>query len=452
MLIVHITVCYLIASSIVQAVHFRGGCISWQTVSPNATNATTITINIQQTYSWTYSSNPCGLLVGTAGSLTCISSSCSNYLNNMTQIQAPCISYDIGLDVSTGQSITPITLLAGSQLILGYESSAWLPLVSSTTTQWSLITYIDLTVRSDNGRINSSPTSAMTALVTILVNVQQVLRIPMLDVDFDIVKCRWANKTSLISTTLVNECQGVCQNIPGAQLDTSSSTDNNCSLVFTTALVGYYVVALQIEDFMPSAPNGRALSSIPLQFLVLTLNISCNQPSIIGQMTNGAIVQVEANEIFSVSIIAEAGCNTTTINRFSSIILPSDTANTSAVTSLGSMLYSIVFIWTPSEDQIGTTQLFCTVAIDVNNLQSPQYCLNFVVNSITTSTILPTSSTITTIIPLVSSINSQPIDLGLILGLGIPLLLLSGILASCMACRWYPGEFWYVNQYVSFSY
>lgn len=439
---IQIILCLLFTSSIIQASHFRGGYLSWKTVSSNATDGSTVTINIQQTYSWTYARYNCSAIIGDVGYLVCISPNCSNYLNNMVSIQTPCVSYDIAMDVSTGNSITPVTLLADSQLILTYSSSAWLPLVQSTSALYSLVTSVDLRVRSDNGRINSSPTSTMAALVTILVNIQQTLRIPMSDIDSDIVKCRWANQTSLIGNTIVNECQGVCQNIPGAQLFTSSNTNNNCSLTFTTAVAGYYAIALQVEDFMPTAPNGPPLSSIPLQFLVQTLNISCNQPSIIGQLVDDSTVQVEGNTTFSVPIIAQAGCNTTSINRFLIVIPPDGTTNTTSLTSLGSLLYSINFTWTPTNDQIDTSQLFCIVAIDTNNLQSPQYCLTLVVVSPTTvaSTTTPSSSTSE------SPTDNQLENLGLILGLGLPLLLFSGILATCIACRWYPGQPWYVIQ------
>jgi hypothetical protein len=51
-------------------------------------------------------------------------------------------------------------------------------------------------------------------------------------------------------------------------------------------------------------------------------------------------------------------------------------------------------------NQIGTTQIYCTIAIDSNSLQSAQYCLNFVVmvttTTTTTSTSTSTSSTSTT--------------------------------------------------------
>lgn len=454
--------CFLLTISTIQASHFRGGYLSWKPVLSNATNGTNITINIQQTYSWTYARYPCTSLIGDVGYLNCISLSCSNYPSATISIQGACINYDVALDVSTGHSITPVTLLPNSQLTLSYSSNAWLPLVQSSSVLYVLITTIDLRIRSDNGRINSSPTSTMAALVTILINVQQTLRIPMTDIDSDIVKCRWANKTSLIGNKTIDECQGVCQNIPGAQLSTSSNTDNNCTLIFTTASVGYYVVALQIEDFMPTTPNGSPLSSIPLQFLVRVLNISCDQPSIVGQLTDGTTVKVSPNNTFSVDIIAQAGCNTTSIDRFLKIILPDDSANITAVTSLGNLLYSVTFIWTPTDDQLGTSQLFCIAAIDTNTLQSPQYCLTFSVSydsmttntttvpSNTTADFIASSTSITTSTTKASTDNLSS-NLGLILGLGIPLLLMSGILATCIACRWHPAQAWYVFRLFSLT-
>jgi hypothetical protein len=421
----------------VQAGHFRGGYISWRTVSPNDTNATMVTINIQQTYWWSYRLVPCAATpIGGPGTLTCRSSNCSNYVSNMANVSAPCIAFDAGLDASTAQSVTPVTLQAGSRLVIGYYSGAWLPLVNSSSGTFSLTILIDLNVRSDTGRINSSPTSTMAALVTVLPNTRQILRIPMSDIDSDIVKCRWANGTHMIDSRLLDECGGICGNVPGAQLYSSSNTDNECRLVFTTTLPGYYVVALQIEDFMLSAPNGSALSSIPLQFLVQAINTTCNQPNITGQLTNGAFIAVEVNKTFSTPIIVQTGCNTTNITRFLTIISPSNNFTTSPVAPIDSIIYSMNFTWTPVDSQIGSTQLFCTVAIDANNLQSNQFCLNFVV-------VASTTSTSTTTVTSISSISTESVtikihrtfDLTWILSLGIPLALLAGILGSCIACR-----------------
>lgn len=138
MLFTQIIFYFLFILSLVRAAHFHGGYLSWQTVSPSETNGTMIIINIQQTYSWTYARYNCSSVVGDAGYLNCIPSNCGNYSNNVVSIQAPCINHDIGLDVSTGQSVTPVTLPIGSHVILMYSSSAWLPLLQILV--YSLIT------------------------------------------------------------------------------------------------------------------------------------------------------------------------------------------------------------------------------------------------------------------------------------------------------------------------
>jgi hypothetical protein len=119
-----------IAISMGEAAHFRGDSISWQLAS---FNNTAVTINIEQTYSWTYSRYPCGLLIGDANNVMCISSNRSNYKSTLVGKQTPCTSFDLSLGVSTGHSVTPITLEIGSQLVLAYRGANWLQLVSSSS-------------------------------------------------------------------------------------------------------------------------------------------------------------------------------------------------------------------------------------------------------------------------------------------------------------------------------
>jgi hypothetical protein len=102
--------------SSVGGTHFRGGYISWTAVSPSVTNTSTVTIAIRQTYSWANSVIPCGQLIGDASFLQCVSANCTNYLNNVS-VRVPCISFDLGLDVSTGSGETSLSLLAGSQIV-----------------------------------------------------------------------------------------------------------------------------------------------------------------------------------------------------------------------------------------------------------------------------------------------------------------------------------------------
>ncbi|CAF5123769.1 unnamed protein product [Rotaria sp. Silwood1] len=129
----------------------------------------------------------------------------------------------------------------------------------------------------------------------------------MTGIDNDIIKCRWANSTSIVASIPIDECGGICQNIHSTQLYSSSNIDNNCTLIFNTSITGYYVIAIQIKDFMPSDPNGTALSSIPLQFLVHSIQLSCNLPIIVGDLINSSTLYVQANVTFSTAIIAQTG-------------------------------------------------------------------------------------------------------------------------------------------------
>ncbi|CAF3665253.1 unnamed protein product [Rotaria sp. Silwood1] len=56
---------------------------------------------------------------------------------------------------------------------------------------------------------------------------------------------------------------------------------------------------------MLSDPNDTSLSSIPLQFLVHSIQLSCNLPIIVGDLINSSTLYVQANVTFSTAIIAQ---------------------------------------------------------------------------------------------------------------------------------------------------
>ena len=57
---------------------------------------------------------------------------------------------------------------------------------------WLVTTTINLTRRSDTGRINSSPVSKSPAIIRFKEGCLQSFRIPVEDPDDDVVRCRWA--------------------------------------------------------------------------------------------------------------------------------------------------------------------------------------------------------------------------------------------------------------------
>lgn len=141
-----------------------------------------------------------------------------------------------------------------------FRGNAWIPLVVGGNSAWSMITKINLATRSDTGKINFSPRTAMAPILRLEYGCTYKIRIPVADVDNDVVRCRWAQRGS------VDECGSVCNTFPGAVLDSSK-----CEMEYiANRTLGWYGVAIQIEDFQPSdATFQTPLSSIPLQFLVL---------------------------------------------------------------------------------------------------------------------------------------------------------------------------------------
>ncbi|CAF4658909.1 unnamed protein product [Rotaria socialis] len=53
-----------------------------------------------------------------------------------------------------------------------------------------------------------------------------------------------SNRCTSQYTTITDECGGVCQDLPGAQLYSTSNINNNCTLAFSTSAVGYYAIAI----------------------------------------------------------------------------------------------------------------------------------------------------------------------------------------------------------------
>ena len=76
-------------------------------------------------------------------------------------------------------------------LICRYTSCCWISLARYGGT-WLVSGEIDLTPRSDNGKINSSPVTRSLAIVRFQEGCPKEIRIPVEDPDGDTVKCRWA--------------------------------------------------------------------------------------------------------------------------------------------------------------------------------------------------------------------------------------------------------------------
>ena len=73
--------------------------------------------------------------------------------------------------------------------VISYSGCCWISLARGGSS-WLVTTSVNLTRRSDNGRINSSPISRSAAYVRFQEGCPHSLRIPVEDPDGDVVKCR----------------------------------------------------------------------------------------------------------------------------------------------------------------------------------------------------------------------------------------------------------------------
>ena len=367
----------LVKITVVRTCHFAGGTISWKVVQQNSIDSDDVEIELQQTYSWMNRSSYCHPISVLNRNLAYLYSTCSS--TRPISIGGNCDNYDINSKLTVTKCTRAFTFPLNSEMLLVYKNHDWsLTLTNIENRKNNLVTMIDLKTRSKTGQLNSSPITRMPSVTTLPINTQQVIRIPMIDTDGDIVKCRWANRSARYHFRTINECAAACQTLPNAQLITSSNLDNNCTLIVNISTNQYYVIAIQIEDFLPAAPYHPS-SSIPLQFVIRGINNNANLPEIIGEFSNGVIITVSANTLFSTSIIAKTASQQTKIIKFSTDIVPFGVTSTSSVIQQNASIYSATFTWTPTIDQIGTKQLYCTIATDDENRQSTQYCLNFIV-------------------------------------------------------------------------
>ena len=213
----------------------------------------------------------------------------------------------------------------------------------------------NLTRRTDNGRVNTSPVTSVTPIVRLRHGCSHRIVIPHEDADQDIVRCRWAEAAQ-------SECAGVCRTFPGATLDevktrgqnvvswsfsfaTYKKTYNNfyyqfycyhqsrlviiichcfisyflsqdnCIISYTAnRTAGWYAIAIQMEDFI-SSTSTTPMSSIPIQFLafVFTDCFSCDTntaPALVleGETpVDGSCIPVPSGTTYRARIVAYSG-------------------------------------------------------------------------------------------------------------------------------------------------
>ncbi|XP_051953226.1 integrin beta-like protein A [Xyrauchen texanus] len=129
------------------------------------------------------------------------------------------------------------TISSNNQFELIKSSCCWIYNTVTNGGDWSLLTYIDLGVRSDTSDPNRSPITTTLPLIRVPQNCPRRYNLLSFDPDGDQVRCRYGLRHN-------SEC-GVCNQPAGFTLDQSS-----CSLSYDyTWLPGVYSFELVLEDF-----------------------------------------------------------------------------------------------------------------------------------------------------------------------------------------------------------
>ncbi|CAF4271077.1 unnamed protein product [Rotaria sp. Silwood2] len=423
MMIISIFIIIFIFINPVDNSHFRGGMISWRRATNQKSILNTMnTIIIDQRYAWSKSAaaSACTsstiLSFGLIGETVVSALKCKSSLATCTNAQyttdistyVPCTDYNTALGMSFGYSSTTVNLtVLSTGIVLGYVvTGAWLTLQLGSG-GWSMMTYINMKPRVDNDLINSSPTSSISSIVYVPASssLSTSIDIPMDDVDGDDIECRFAKSSNILGGITVDECNDVCKSLALPASTQLISGNNTCTLIVTLPSIGYYAVAIQLEDFIASTTT--SLSSVPLQFLLLAYDATnptstCTNIPVITSIPPdlplpGDTITVQVTVLYTAMVIAQSGCQNDTDTSITNFMTssPPGMLKSNLPFALTSTSYAISLTWTPTMAQLGKTYMFCAEAVDSNYYSSNQYCFNFFVGPKTTTTTTTTTTTST---------------------------------------------------------
>ncbi|WAQ97902.1 CSMD3-like protein [Mya arenaria] len=174
---------------VVSGSHFRGAIIMWEPDSDSILIHFRISWRRSGGHSCDDNTISSGSLIG-SGTMSCLSG-CTGDVGSLLY---QCTDFDAIEDWTTGR------------YTVRYAGCCWIStLMVGADSSWSFKASVDLTLRSDTGLINRSPTVEMAPVVALLRGCDYVISLPVGDVDGDIVRCRWANAA--------DECSGVLRSL-----------------------------------------------------------------------------------------------------------------------------------------------------------------------------------------------------------------------------------------------
>ncbi|XP_035984927.1 uncharacterized protein LOC110367659 [Fundulus heteroclitus] len=277
------------------------------------------------------------------------------------------------------EKITSRSLPNNSPFQLAFDSSGWFSNKNGIV-GWRAVANVELRIRSDTNKPNSSPQTTMFPALRVPSNCPRNINLLAFDPDGDEVKCKYANLS-------LTECASPCTPPPVLSL---SST---CTLSFPTVTLssdeGWYVVQMVMEDFPRQAitltqtdglqvgkTTSDAISKIPIQFafLVDPAAPSCTEGAYLPRFLSptpedGARLYTPFGQTLEINIRADATQSVITELLYSG---PYNVVKSSFESG------SFSLTWTPSAREDGQSHPICFVvqaSVSTSVYQSELRCV-----------------------------------------------------------------------------
>ena len=238
--------------------HFMGGVITWRPLNASISFPIARTQVLMTTrFFWCACFNSTCLCLNCNTNEAVVNNYTLNYggfsaINSISSESIPidgttyCCDFNITDNWSIGSRVEVLDMATLGDYTGSYSTCCW---VSSNTyafsSGWSMMFKINLSQRNDTGRINSSPECNIRPYIKYN-QACKPFKIPVSDVDGDVIKCRCSN--------------GVC--LAHVILD-----EEKCLLTFDPAFPGDYQMEILVEDF-PNNMTNISLSTVPVSFIV----------------------------------------------------------------------------------------------------------------------------------------------------------------------------------------
>ncbi|KAK2559237.1 Integrin beta-like protein A [Acropora cervicornis] len=362
-----------------QATHFRHAIITW---APANSYSNTLILRFRMAFRRSFSSSyncdqsiiNSGALRGSGGSwiARCSSGSCGSRTIANTGFQ--CTDFSVDEDWTMGENNFTYTFPSVSkEWVVSYQGCCWISsLVKYPDGNWLVSTTVNLTRRSDTGRINSSPVSKSPAIIRFKEGCPQSFRIPVEDPDDDVVKCRWAT---------YSESSRQTDSFPHGVID-----ERACLLQYNgrNRTAGTFAVALTLEDFPEGTTDFSSItrfSAVGLQFLVIITarNGSCSDVPLFTKSTpsDGECTEVQIGSAYRAVIEIKLQ----DLSRHVTEIVTSSPVGMQLTPLRHDALQGIFYrniTWYPSQYQVGQ-QLFCFKAKDSAGSETEWRCITILV-------------------------------------------------------------------------